>query len=65
MKFKLTNYIRFLEFMPYTVTYTGFLQTITRTFPTKQRAEQWAQQVGVFDKAIIVPTNNENPQNNL
>ncbi len=37
----------------WTVTYRGFLQTITRTFPTHTRAVQWARQVGVYKVARI------------
>lgn len=35
------------------VTYAGFLQRIVRTFPNRERAEQWARQVGVYRRATI------------
>lgn len=37
------------------VTYSGFLQTVTRDFPTLERAEQWARQAGVFARATFAP----------
>lgn len=37
----------------YGVTYDGFLQRVTRIFPTRERAEQWARQAGVFKIAKI------------
>lgn len=37
----------------WTVTYRGFLQAVTRAFKTKERAEQWARQVGVYNRALI------------
>ena len=40
----------------WTVTYTGFLQAVTRTFETQERAIQWARQVGKFDQAVITKT---------
>jgi hypothetical protein len=36
-----------------TVTYAGFLGPVARTFETRERAEQWARQVGVFDRATF------------
>jgi len=35
------------------VRYRGFLQQVERFFSTKERAEQWARQVGVIRWAII------------
>ena len=35
------------------VSYLGFLQYVVRRFPTRERAEQWARQAGVYDKATI------------
>ena len=40
---------------PHVVTYAGFLQTVTRTFNNRERAEQWARRVGVYDWATIKP----------
>ncbi len=40
---------------PHTVTYSGFFFSISRTFPTRERAEQWARQVGVYSIATILP----------
>ena len=37
----------------WTVRYQGFLQTVERSFPSKQRAEQWARQCGVYKIATI------------
>ena len=37
----------------WTVTYRGFLQTVSRSFDTKERAIQWARQCGVFEIATI------------
>jgi hypothetical protein len=36
-----------------TVTYKGFLETVTRTFENMERAEQWARQVGVYRTATF------------
>ena len=41
----------------YVVRYSGFLQTVTRTFTTKERAVQWCAQVGRKD-AIITSKEN-------
>lgn len=35
------------------VRYSGFLQQVERRFPTRERAEQWARQVGMFDRCTI------------
>ncbi len=43
------------EEAPHVVTYPGFLQPVSRTFPNRERAEQWARQVGVFTRATIKP----------
>ena len=37
----------------YVVTFPGFLQQVERIFPNRERAEQWARQVGVFRQAKI------------
>lgn len=37
----------------YKVEYAGFLQTVARYFLTRERAEQWAMQVGHARKAVI------------
>ena len=37
------------------VEYPGFLQTVCRRFESKERAEQWARQAGVYGRARIVP----------
>ena len=37
----------------WTVHYKGFLQNVVRRFSTRERAEQWARQCGVFGRAII------------
>lgn len=41
------------------VTYPGFLQQVTRDFPTRDRAEQWARMAGVWAVAKFThyPTN--------
>jgi hypothetical protein len=33
----------------YAVQYRGFLQTVVRTFSTRERAEQWCRQIGRAD----------------
>ena len=33
----------------FTVTYRGFLQTVSRSFPTRDKAEQWCRQIGRID----------------
>lgn len=38
---------------PTIVTYPGFLQTVTRRFPSRKAAEQWARQAGVFARATF------------
>ena len=45
--------------MKYTVTYRGFLQPVVRTFQTRERAEQWARQVGIYHRAIITKAKGE------
>lgn len=35
------------------VSYPGFLQQVTRVFESRERAEQWARQVGKFDRCTI------------
>jgi len=35
------------------VTYYGFAQQVNRYFPTLERAQQWARQVGVFSKCTF------------
>lgn len=37
----------------WTVVYSGFLQTVTRRFNSRHRAEQWARQVGIFNRCTI------------
>ena len=39
--------------MKYTVIYKGFLQTVSRTFKTKEQAETWARKVGRHGVAKI------------
>lgn len=39
--------------MAWTVTYPGWLQTVRRTFPSRERAEQWVEQVGKAREATI------------
>jgi len=33
----------------YIIKYRGFLQTVTRVFKTRERAEQWLKQIGRSD----------------
>jgi hypothetical protein len=37
----------------YRLSYRGFLQHVIRDFDTREDAEQWARQVGVFKTATI------------
>ena len=39
--------------MTWRVSYYGFLQEVVRFFPTRERAEQWARQVGRFNSSMI------------
>lgn len=45
-----------------TVSYHGFLGIIVRTFDSRERAEQWARQAGVFSTATI--TTEKTPMSN-
>lgn len=38
------------------VTYQGLFVHVTRTFPTLERAHQWARQAGVFSKCTFKET---------
>ena len=35
--------------MTWEITYNGFLQTVTRSFPSRERGEQWLRQIGRKD----------------
>ena len=37
----------------WTVSFRGFLGAVVREFTTRERAEQWARQVGRFRDAVI------------
>ena len=48
--------------MVWSVTYCGFLSgrfDITRMFATRERAEQWARQAGVYNRSHIAPCTGE------
>ena len=42
--------------MKYSITYPGFLQTVTKVFDTYVRAVQWLQQVGKAEQIRNIRT---------
>jgi len=41
--------------MSVTITYPGFLQTVTREFDTEEQATLWLRKVGKYERASIIP----------